>query len=120
MIELGKAKILLKTGLWIDGVINSWTTSSAEITAESGSKLVILKPEDNVILIKYDNKTKIKTEMSKAIEMPSDNPQRIQKIAELKIQMNEVEKESFLDKAKSHTVGNARNISYGQPRFFKK
>lgn len=54
------------------------------------------------------------------LALPSDTPDRLKTLAELKRLMNEQERKIVSEKVKNHYIDGTRKVQYGYPGFFKK
>lgn len=117
-------KLLFKNGVWVEGIVQSWSDNESILKTSDNSEIIILSPKENLMLIKKMQKKNpklIKEQFEKLAESPSDDISRITKMADLKVMLNQAEKEIILEKSRSHTVsGDVRNVEYGNPGFFKK
>ena len=117
-------KLLFKNGVWVEGVVVSWSDEESLLRTPDGSEVIIISPKENLMLIKKiqkRNPKSIKDQFDKLVDSPSDDINRVTKIADLKVMLNQAEKEIILEKSRSHTVSSdVRNVEYGNPGFFKK
>lgn len=62
----------------------------------------------------------LEEQFQETLKLPSDNPDRLKTLAELKRLMNEQEKKIVSEKVKNHYIDGTRKVQYGYPGFFKK
>ncbi len=74
-------------------------------------------PEANRVLGEIAS---LEEQFQETLKLPSDNPDRLKTLAELKRLMNEQEKKIISEKVKNHYIDGTRKVQYGLPNFFKK
>lgn len=144
MDYVGKqVKLLLQSGIIIDGIVISWSGNSVCLTSLDGnSTSIITHPNEDIRVIKIihknyvssnsinkslnnipDKETIVKNlqdQFDVAYQLPSDDSLRIKTMAELKKELIKQEKEIIANKLRSHHIGEVRTVKYEQPGFFKK
>ena len=120
-------KCVFKNGTLIEGLVESWTKEEVVLTSLDGeSKLIIMHPDDDIMLIKLVlkssqkesvekpklNLTELEEKLEEVYAQPSDDPNRITTMAELKIQLSEAEKQITANKLKDWNIKNPNGIEY--------
>jgi hypothetical protein len=132
-------KILLRNNTIAEGIVQDWSNIVKLKSVDDQSYMIILHPEEDIILIKVflknsseeKNKTipieyseEVKTELEQnfqqTIEQPSDDPSRNKSLAELKILLGQQERQIVANKLKQHHIGESKKVEYGYPRFYSK
>lgn len=118
-------KVLFKNGTQIEGFVFYWSDSKSVLKFDTGM-FIIQNTKEDVISIKIDStKTiikepikKINIDLENTIESNLDNPNKINKIIDLKKLLAEEEKKEIADKLKDHyaCIGTPRKINYELPR----
>lgn len=104
--------VIFPGGIQVDGKVVSWTDEKAIILSLSGaSTFIINSPLKNVLFIKISNAK----ENYATITTSAVRPENIKEVAELKIELNKLEKEEIREKLNSHIPGEPRQISYDIP-----
>ncbi len=141
--EIGQhVKILLVNSTIVEGIIEEWNDDSIILKSIGEKSYVIInRPQSDIMLIKVmldyapeKNKTlnkeqeqvtntykeELSSEFAKVYNQPSGDPLRDKRIAELKILINEADKEIISNKLKNHHIGNTKKVKYEYPGFFTK
>ena len=125
-------KILLNNGTLVEGIVENWTNEEVIlISLDRESKLILPRPNDDIMLIKIVLDTSEKsmpTEKSKRkpstatselqeafdtlVESPTDTPGRTENLAELRIQLAEAERAIIAEKMREHHIGNPSGANY--------
>lgn len=120
-------KCIFRNGTLVEGTVDSWSKDEAILTSLDGeSKLIITSPVADIMLIKIVLKTESKessekpklnpTELEQKFEeayaQPSDNPDRIATMAELRIQLAEAERQITANKLKEWHIANPNGVEY--------
>lgn len=114
-------------GLYLNVIVESWSNEEAIVLyPEDKSKIILYNIKKNVLFIKILNKenipenkekkySKLKEEFSNLANQTKTNTV-LGSLAELKDEMNKIEREEFIRKAHSHIPSGVRNVEYGTPR----
>ncbi|CAB4196521.1 hypothetical protein UFOVP1290_41 [uncultured Caudovirales phage] len=138
--EIGKhVKILLINSTIVEGIVEEWNDESIILKSIGEKSYVIIKrPQSDIMLIKVmlettaeknnfepeqnlsDYKSELNSEFDSTYNQPSGDPLRDKRLAELKILINEADKEIISNKLKSHHIGNTKKVKYEYPGFLTK
>lgn len=136
-VEKGQyVECLLKNGWIISGVVEELDSSGLTLNIEDEKvKVIILRPSEEISVIKVffsgqellkEKKSMprlqpvVKNEIEEAFDSPSDTPDRIKTLAELRQELNRREREDIANRLRSHEVGDVKKVEYGYPGLFKK
>jgi hypothetical protein len=136
-IEKGQyVECLLKNGWVISGVVEELDSSGLTLSRkDEKGKVIILRPSEEISVIKVffsgqeilkEKKSVprpqpiVKSEIEETFDLPSDAPDRIKMLAELRQELNRREREDIVNRLRSHEVGDVRKVEYGYPGLFKK
>jgi hypothetical protein len=70
--------------------------------------------------ITWTNPEELQAEFEEVLEQPSSDPNRIKRLADLRIMMAEADRKIIEDKLKDHNINEVKKVEYGYPGFFKK
>jgi sRNA-binding regulator protein Hfq len=130
-----RVKILLRNNTITEGIVQEWSDTVKLQSLDDKSYMIILHPKEDIILIKVYLNNSLKEEISsnseesqneleqkfqQTLEQPSDDPNRIQSLAELRILLDKENRQMIVNKLKSHHIGETKKVEYGHPRFFSK
>lgn len=105
--------IYFRNGIQLDGIVVDWSDQKSSIMSASGtSKIVIHKTLDDILFYKI---TDVKSEYNKLKEKPLKQEDDIKSLAELKIELNQLERTEINNKLKDHKADGMREVSYGLP-----
>ena len=132
MIEKGQyVKVVFKNSTQLEGVVESWTEKQAILRSVSGDSLMIIQnTSEDVMAIKIildftpptevPKKLSIMEEKFEAVRAtPVSDPHRLQRLADLRKQANQAEKEIIANKLKDNRP-EPRESKYGFPNLTKK
>lgn len=136
-IQIGQhVKCILRTGAMAEGIVEEWDDNIQLRSLDGESLLIIPHPDQDIMLIKVilpprTDEPKIPKETvivknkeisayEEIMELPTEDPLRLKKLAELKIMMTEQEKKIIAEKAKSHSISETKKVQYGYPQFLAK
>lgn len=109
--------IFLRNGITLEGDVVSWSDGKSAIISNQGTTTtVIQKTLEDVLFYKLTN---YKQEYEEIKEKPIKNEEDIKKLAELKNEMNEMEKAELREKLSSHQPSGAGPTNYELPSIFK-
>src|ERR1700722_84519 len=105
--------LYLRNGVQLEGVVVSWTDDKSVLQSPQGTSLIVIqKTLDDVMFFKI---TDARKDFQKLIEKPEKQEDDIKKIAELKNEINELDRVELRDKLSSHSADGMREIQYGLP-----
>jgi hypothetical protein len=105
--------VYFRTGQQISGNVVYWSNDVSELQSESKtSKLVINNTLQDVLYYKIFTGKK---EYKNIIETPTKSDDDIKRLAELKKEFNEIEKQDFKEKIFENKKSEVREINYGLP-----
>lgn len=114
-------EIRFNNGLYLKGIVENWTDEKTVLRLDNTKEVIIIQnTRETVLLVKIVGKEKaqqkqtISTEFEELKEQPKTD-YSLKRMAELKDEMNRLEKEEILRKARSHEASGTRNIEYGIP-----
>lgn len=141
-------KIIFKNGSLVEGFVDSIEEDEIILVSEDGSHAIVITSPDEVMAYKFAilpqeaapvvapkkapevrrKKEAVQEEIAQAILSPSANPNRLKRIADLKKEMNDLEREGIAQKLTSFEVTSAPSTpqyasgleKYGLNRFPKK
>lgn len=107
--------IFLKNGIAgtirLEGIVISWSNKEAVLKSIAETTTIVIQNTSEDIL--YYKILNTKKEFEELKVKPNKKPDDIKKIAELKVEMNEAEKDILLSKARSHEPTGQKEIKYG-------
>jgi hypothetical protein len=105
--------VLFRNGYKVDGIVISWSDNKSVLKSLTGSStIVIQKTSEDVMLLKISEAKEIFEEIKdKPIKQETD----IKKLADLKIELNELEREEIKEKLSEHKPSGLREVVYGIP-----
>lgn len=142
-------KCILRSGAMVEGIIQEWSNNEVQLLSlDAESILIVPHPDQDIMLIKIlvempeidlplvnevTNTTEVVTsevlrtaenelerKFQEVKKLPSDDPERIKTLAELRILMAEQEKKIVTEKLRNHYPSETRKVQYGYPGFTKK
>lgn len=128
-------KILLRNNTTVEGIVQEWGDTVKIQSLGGQNYMIILHPKEDIILIKvflnnlpeekvFSNSEEPQNELEQKfqhiLEQPSDDPKRIQSLAELRVLLAKEDRQIIANKLKNHHVGETKKVKYGYPRFFSK
>jgi tetrahydromethanopterin S-methyltransferase subunit A len=103
--------VMFRNGYKIEGTVISWSDGKSVLKSLTGSSTVIIqKTIDDVMLVKINNAQEIYKEIKeKPIKQESD----LQTLANMKNELNELERSELREKMNEHKPNGMREINYG-------
>ena len=133
MIEKGQyVKVIFKNSTQLEGIVEYWQDQRAVLKSEDGNNLmIIMNPSEDVMAVKISLNvvdpvkaeavaSGLQSEFEEVRASPSRDELRLLKLADLRKELNNQEKEIISGKLKSHTPSNIEKVSYGIPNLNKK
>lgn len=121
-------QVRFNNGVFFDAVVEEWSDQKSilTLTDNSNDTVVIQKTLQDVLLVKiFANKnipaskqqyiTEIEEEFQTLKAQPK-NDNTLTKMAELKDELNKIEREEILKTTKSHIPSGLKEVTYGIPR----
>lgn len=120
-------KCVFRNGTLIEGIVQVWSKDEAILTSLDGeSKLIITNPTADIMLIKIVlktapkessekpklNPTELEQKFEEARAQPSDDPNRVTTMAELKVQLAEAERQITANKLRDWHIANPSGVEY--------
>lgn len=103
-----------RQGIKLEGTVISWSDTTSVIKSNVGAKkLVIQKTKDDILFYEI---IEAKTEYEKLKEKPRKTQEDLKTLAELKIDINDIERSEIREKLTTHEISGIQ-ASYGIPRF---
>lgn len=115
MIPLQNSQITIyfRTGLQISGTVVVWTDGKSAIKSLTGNKItVIQKTLEDVLFYSY-SEVNIKEHFIEVAEKPVKDDIDLYTLAELKNEINELERQEIAEKLASHEPSGNAPVSYG-------
>lgn len=127
-------KILLRNNTITEGIVQEWSNIVKLQSLDDQSYMIIFHPEDDIILLKVfldqapaekvkiisKEQSELEEKFQRIVEQPSDDLNRHQNLAELRVQLAKQERQIIANKLKDHHIGQTQKVTYEQPRFFPK
>jgi hypothetical protein len=104
--------IFFRTGIRIEGIVVSWSDQKSVLKTSDATVIVIQKTLDDVMFYKITN---AKSVYDVAINKPIKTVEDIKSIANLKIELNELEREEIKEKLTTHVADGMKAVEYGIP-----
>lgn len=104
--------VVFRTGIQLEGKVISWSDQKSVLKSQSNSSTIVInKTLDDILFYKISHAQK---EYDKLLESPikQDN---IKDLAQLKTELNELEKAEIRDRLNTHTIGEIKPVHYGIP-----
>lgn len=106
--------VFFRTGIRIEGKVLSWSDQKSVIKSSDATTIVIQKTLEDVMFFKITNtKTTYETLSGKTEKTNED----IRALADLKIELNELEREEISEKLNTHTADGIRVVNYELPKY---
>lgn len=103
--------LFFRNGVQLEGEVLEWSDERTILKSPTGTTtIVVQKTLDDVMFYKFSN---AKTEYEKLKEKPKKDQDDIKAIAELKNELNDLERAEIKDKLSSHTADGIREVHYG-------
>lgn len=133
-------QVRFNNGIFFDAVIEEWTDQKSILTLpDTGETVIIQKTLQDVLLVKIaDNINNKQNNYSNKINQYSNEPQKyelqqefdeikeqpknksnLSRLAELKDELNKLDRKEVLKRATSFEPGGTREVNYGIPRNIK-
>jgi sRNA-binding regulator protein Hfq len=124
-------KILFKNGMYLDGIVESWTDTKAVLRSLDGNSLIIIQnTSEDIMAVKVYLKTsekniELKTNLEKEFQEVLDKPAedinaKTKRLVDLRMMLSEQDKKIVANKLKEHHITEPNKVKYGYPRFFSK
>jgi hypothetical protein len=105
--------IYFRTGLQVSGTVINWSDGKSAIKSLTGNKItVIQKTLEDVLFYSY-SEINIKEHFIEVAEKPVKDDIDLCTLAELKNEMNELERQEIAEKLTSHEPSGNAPVSYG-------
>lgn len=115
-------KCVFRNSMVVEGIIESWSKDEAVLNSLDGTNvLIIMRPGDDIMLIKLVlktqkiNVTELENKFEETLEQPSDTPDRIENLAELRLRLADAEQQIVSQKLKEHHIGVPKLTQYASP-----
>lgn len=145
--EIGQhVKCMLRNNTIIEGIVEEWYGNYVKlISLDKGSIFIIHHPDQDIILTKIvldddvaedvkepaeqvgasvlsesREQESLEEQFQQVYDEPSGEPNRIKRLAELRITMAKADKEIVAKQLKNHNIGEVKQVQYGYPGFIKK
>lgn len=103
--------VVFRNGIQLDGTVIDWSDDKSVLTSTSGAAtIVILKTDADVLFYRVSN---AKTEYQEVKEKPVKTDEDIRDLAELKNELNILEREEIREKLNSHEISGTPQVNYG-------
>ncbi len=121
-------QVRFNNGVFFDAIVEEWSDQKSVLTLTDNSNdtVVIQKTLQDVLLVKiFANKNtpivkqQYKSEVDEEFEELKAQPKNddtLTRMAELKDELNKIEREEVLTKIKSHVPSGLKEVTYGIPR----
>jgi hypothetical protein len=121
---------VMNNAIQIAGVVEVWSEQESILMLKDGSKWIIHNTAKDVMLTKLvvmepslketqNERHALQEEFEEACQAASDDL-RVKKLAELKILLNNQEKQIISQKLREHEITEVKPVQYEQPRFSTK
>lgn len=105
--------VFFRNGVQLEGEVISWSEDMSVLKSPTGAAtIVIQKTLDDIMFYKFSN---AKTEYEKLKEKPRKEEDDIKAIAQLKNELNDLERAEVKEKLSNHTADGMRETNYGLP-----
>jgi tetrahydromethanopterin S-methyltransferase subunit A len=109
--------VLFRNGYKVDGTVISWSENKSILKSLTGASIIVIqKTLEDVMLVKINSAQEIFEELK---EKPIKEEADIKTLAQMKIALNELEREEIKEKLSEHKSSGLREVSYGTPGIFK-
>lgn len=102
-------------GIKVEGNVVSWSDTISVIKSPSGAKDIVI--QDTKADILFYEVIRAKSEYDKIRDKPHKTQEDIRSLADLKSDLNDIERAEIRDKITSHEISEGTQISYDIPRF---
>jgi|ERR1700722_11209906 len=105
--------ICLRNGVQLEGDVISWSDGKSALKSSQGTATIVLqKTLDDVLFFKITN---FRDDYEELKEKPVKEEDDIKQLAELKSQINEMDRADLREKMSSHQADGMREVSYELP-----
>lgn len=104
--------IVFKVGAQVSGTVIEWLETKAILRSTTGNQTIVIQDTAEILFYKYSDPN-IKTEFEAIAEKPVKLKADIETLADLKTQLNEIEKEQIQEKLRSHEPSGNPQVNYG-------
>lgn len=87
---------------------------SDDVLLYKDGKMVWTNPNEN------QESESLEEQFQQVYDQPSNDPDRIKRLAELRIEMAKADREIVAKQLKNHNIGEVKQVQYGYPGFIKK
>lgn len=121
-------QVRFNNGVFFDAIVEEWSDQKSvlKLTDNSNDTVIIQKTLQDILLVKIfanknipEVKQQYKTEIDEEFETLKDQAKtddKILRMAELKDELNKIEREEVFNRTASHTPSGVREVTYGIPR----
>lgn len=105
--------VFFRNGVQLEGEVLEWSDEKSVLKSPTGASIIVIqKTLDDVMFYKFSN---AKTDYEKLKDKPRKGEDDIKAIAELKNELNDLERAEAREKMTNHTADGMRKVSYGLP-----
>jgi hypothetical protein len=105
--------IFFRSGLQISGTVIHWSDDKSAIRSLTGNKITIIEKTHEDVLFCTFHETDIKEDFVEVAEKSIKTNNDIQTLAELKSELNDLERQQIAEKLRSHEISGNANVGYG-------
>ncbi len=118
-------QVRFNNGIFLDGVVQEWTDQKSILQlTDNNDTVIIQKTLQDVLLVRiFSQNPKQRQEkqqkLSDTFELLKDQPktpETLTTMAELKDELNKIEREEILKQVRSNKFNNTKEVIYGLPR----
>jgi hypothetical protein len=104
--------IVFNNQIQLEGILYSWNNDEIILKSLAGTNTIVILNVDEILFYKVNEATE---QYKHIVEKPIKDITDLKKIAELKIELNRIEKEEAREKLSSHITTNTSKVNYGTP-----
>lgn len=105
--------IFFRTGIQLSGIVISWSDQKSVLKSLSGAQTIVIQNTlSDILFYKYTDGS-IEKEYQEIVEKPIKTQDDILELADLKNQLNDLEREEIREKLRSHIPTGTSTVSYG-------
>src|ERR1700733_11309850 len=107
------ATIIFKNGIQLSGIVISWSDQKAVLRSITGKQTIVIQNTLSDILFYKFSDTNIEKQFVEVADKPIKTQDDIRELADLKNEINELDRQEISEKLRSHEPSGIGNVVYG-------
>lgn len=101
------------SNIQLEGIVVSWSNTESILKTLSGTSTIVI--QNTLADILFYKITDAQPKYNELKNKPHKSDDDIKSLANYKIELNELERAEIREKLNSHSIGEAKQVSYGSP-----